>query len=145
MTDCPHFQLFCSTLRPGYIPPAPTTVRKHLLPAEFARCKVELQELLHSYNNLTVAADHWTDRRRRSILGITVVFPDGKCELLTIFEGGAERHTADNVAGHIKEALQRYGITERVAMLVTDNASNMVAARRLVVATKGLQHIIPFR
>lgn len=127
------------------MPPAPTTLRKRLLLAEFARCKMELQRLLRSYSNLTVSADHWTDRRRRSILGITVVFPDGTAEMLAVIEDSAEKHTADKIASHVIQALQRYDIKQNVGMLVTDNAANMAAARRIVVNTPGLQHVIPFR
>jgi hypothetical protein len=45
----------------------------------------------------------------------------------------------------IIKVLSDYKIAERVAMFTTDNCSNMVCARRIVVSTPGLQHIIPFR
>jgi hypothetical protein len=51
----------------------------------------------------------------------------------------------DNLARLIIKVLQDYNITNRVAMLTTDNSSNMVRARSIVVSTPGLQHIIPCR
>lgn len=50
----------------------------------------------------------------------------------------------DNLAALIK-VLQDYDIAQRVAMLTTDNAAAMVRARNIVVATLGMQHIVPFR
>jgi hypothetical protein len=51
----------------------------------------------------------------------------------------------ENLAKLIIKVLTDYNIAERVAMLTTDNCSNMVRARSIVVSTPGLQHIIPFR
>lgn len=51
----------------------------------------------------------------------------------------------DKVATLIIQVLEEYKIEKRVAMLTTDNSSNMVCARNIVVSTAGLEHIIPFR
>ena len=45
----------------------------------------------------------------------------------------------------IKEVLNNHQLQEKVAMLVTDNASNMVVARRLVIETTGFQHMLEMR
>jgi hypothetical protein len=127
------------------MPPCSTAVRTRLLVAEYSFCLQELQQRLQAASNLTVSADGWTDRRRRSILGITVVFTDGTAHLLSAVEHSAESHTAENIAKHITQVLQRHNISTRVALLVTDNAAAMAAARRIVVGTQGLQHVIPFR
>jgi hypothetical protein len=145
LTESPHFAQFCQVLRPGYIPPCRTAIRTRLLVAEYSFCLQELLKRLQAASNLTVSADGWTDRLRRSILGITVVFPDGAAHLLAAVEHSGESHTAENIAKHIVQVLKRHNITARVALLVTDNAAAMVAARRIVVDTPGLQHIMPFR
>ena len=58
---------------------------------------------------------------------------------------GLEGAIPDAIAKRIVEVLDSYKIKPRVAMLVTDNASAMAKARALVVASEGLQHVIPFR
>jgi hypothetical protein len=48
-------------------------------------------------------------------------------------------------AGVIKEVVDTHKLREKLAMLVTDNAANMVLARRLVVESDGFKHILQMR
>ena len=48
-------------------------------------------------------------------------------------------------AGIIKEVINKHGLREKLAMLVTDNPANMVKARRLVIQTDGFKHILEMR
>lgn len=45
----------------------------------------------------------------------------------------------------IKDVLVRHEIQAKVALLVTDNASNMLKARNLTIASVGYQHILEMR
>jgi hypothetical protein len=47
--------------------------------------------------------------------------------------------------GVIKEVVDTHKLREKLAMLVTDNAANMVLARRLVVESEGFKHILQMR
>jgi hypothetical protein len=145
MLDDPHFHNFCATLRPGYPVPCPTKARTRLLIAEYSLCMSMLHNRLQQEQHLTVTADGWTDRVKRAILALVVVFIDGSMALLRSLDHSAEEHTGDNIAKHIVKVLQDFNISARVAMLTTDNASAMVRARTIVVSTPGLQHVIPFR
>jgi hypothetical protein len=48
-------------------------------------------------------------------------------------------------SGIIKEVVDTHKLREKLAMLVTDNAANMVLARRLVVESVGFKHILEMR
>lgn len=143
--DCPHLHQFIHELKPGFPIPSVTCLRTRLLVHEYGFCLLFLLKKLNTASNLTVSADGWSDRLKRGILGITVVFPDGAKHLLRAIDLGAADHTAEEIAKRIVEVLDSYKIKPRVAMLVTDNASAMAKARALVVASEGLQHVIPFR
>jgi hypothetical protein len=91
--DNRHFHLFCETLRPGYMPVCPNTARTSLLPAEYAHCVQQLHNRLQQERNLTVTADGWTDRIKRAILALLVVFADGSKALLRSLEHSADDHT----------------------------------------------------
>lgn len=143
--DCPHLFSFCQLVRPGLLLPCRKTFSTSLLFAEYSFILSDLHRRLQLVDHLTVSADGWSDRVRRSILGVTVTFPDGNSMLLRAIDHSLEEHTAANISKHIVEVLERFDIKARVAMLVTDNAAAMAAARRLVVAEEGLQHVIPFR
>jgi hypothetical protein len=143
--DCPHLVSFCQQLRPGFLLPCPNTFSTSLLFAEYSFVLADMYRRLQLVDNLTLSADGWSDRVRRSILGVTGTFPDGTTMLLRAIDHSLEEHTAVNISNHIVEVLERFNIKARVAMLVTDNAAAMAAARRLLVAQEGLQHVIPFR
>jgi hypothetical protein len=88
-----HFHLFCGSLRPGFVPVCPTTALTSQLPAEYAHCVSKLHQQLQQSNNLTVTADGWTDRVRRAILGLMVIFPNGRKALLRALDHFADHHT----------------------------------------------------
>jgi hypothetical protein len=48
-------------------------------------------------------------------------------------------------AGLIKEVINKHELREKLAMLVTDNAANMVLARTTVVGSDGFKHILEMR
>jgi hypothetical protein len=48
-------------------------------------------------------------------------------------------------AGLIKGVVDRHKLQNKLALLVTDNAANMVLARRLVIESDGFKHIMEMR
>lgn len=95
--DNVHFHKFCEVLRPGFVPVCPNTARNSQLPAEYAHCVQQLHKKLQQEENLTVNADGWTDRVKRAILGVVVVFADGNKALLRSIEHSADDHTGAGV------------------------------------------------
>ena len=91
--DNVHLHKFCEVLRPGFMPVCPKTARISQLPAEYAHCVQQLHKKLQLEENLTVNADGWTDRVKRAILGVVVVFADGSKALLRSIEHSADDHT----------------------------------------------------
>lgn len=41
--------------------------------------------------------------------------------------------------------MEKHKLRDKLAMLVTDNAANMVLARRLVIGSDGFKHIMEMR
>uniref|UniRef100_A0A383VUA2 DUF659 domain-containing protein n=1 Tax=Tetradesmus obliquus TaxID=3088 RepID=A0A383VUA2_TETOB len=145
VVDCPHFAEFYQLLCPGYSPPCSTVIRTNLLVAEYSSCLQQLYKRLQAATNLTVSADISTRRNHQSCLEITAVLPDGSAGMLGAVHLPAEECTAEGIAQHIVQVLQRWEITARVALLVTDGDVAVAEAGRIVVDTPGLQHVIPFR
>jgi hypothetical protein len=48
-------------------------------------------------------------------------------------------------ADKIKDVMVRHEIQAKVALLVTDNAANMLKARQLTILSTGFQHILEMR
>lgn len=140
-TQLPHFGQFISLLNPGYKVPSVRTLRE-LLPNAYNAVLAKQQEKIDASGNLTLMADCWTDRSKRSVTAFYVAFPDRTMLMLNAVESSMEQHTAVFLKDEIIKAMELYRMKDKVAMLVTDNAANIKLARQLVVQEAGCKHII---
>ena len=89
-----------------------------------------LQKSFHLCDSLALTTDIWTSRATQAYVAITAHYITEEWKIqsyvLCTFEM-AERHT--NIATRIKETAEMWNIDgEHVGAVVTDNASNMLAA-----------------
>eukprot|EP00775_Hariotina_reticulata_P003312 gene3312-3588_t len=141
----PHFLSAVTVLRPGTCLPSSTTFRGPLLTKEFLAVKAKLKEKIQASENLTLTVDGWTNARKQSVLAFVLLFPDRTSMLLETKELSAESHTAETIADLIIKVISAHGIRQKLALLVTDNAANMLKARQIVVQTDGLLHVLEMR
>ena len=92
--------------------------------------KAELAEV--EYCALTT--DLWSSRTTQGYITVTCHFISSDWKLSSIVldtlpVDGA--HTAENLAAELMSVASEWGITDKIVCLVTDNASNIVAAVRL--------------
>lgn len=96
--NCPHVHAALRGLRPHYELPCPTTFKDNLS-KEYRGVKHKLQARLEDAQNLTLAADCWTDPAKRSVLAFLLHFPDRTTALLEVQEVSEDKHTAEMLAG----------------------------------------------
>ncbi|XP_005110616.1 zinc finger BED domain-containing protein 4-like [Aplysia californica] len=80
---------------------------------------------------VTLTTDIWTSRRTQAFITVTAHFMSPAWELMScVLETPriAEAHTAANIAVILAEVMENWRIRDKVVAIVTDNASNMVAA-----------------
>ncbi|XP_073036746.1 uncharacterized protein [Primulina eburnea] len=117
---------------PGYIPPSQYQLREPLLKGEVEKTKETLkkQEEEWENNGCSIMIDGWSDRKRRSIINFCV-----NCKLGTAFisskEASNEAHTAKYLFEYVTACIDRVG-AKNVVQIVTDNASNNMAAANLL-------------
>jgi hypothetical protein len=97
--DSPHLAAAIRVLRPGYQAPSPTLFRSSLLPKEYSAVMTKVQFKIKVAQNLTLAVDAWTDRRKRSVVAFLVHLPDRSCFLLETREASLDSHTGEYMAG----------------------------------------------
>lgn len=128
-----EFRKLINMLSPTYIIPSRKTVSNSLLPQmyelEVQRVKAQLQNV----SAVCLTSDGWTSRNNQSFIAITAHFLDPKKEiqLSSVLLGCtsfAQSHTADNLAAFMKDTIAEWGLSDRVAAIVTDNAANMKLA-----------------
>lgn len=129
------FQRFCEAVGqfgPGYMPPSQHQLREPLLKKEVERTKQSLKEQEDEWkkSGCSIMTDAWSDRKRRSIMNLCV-----NCKLGTSFlssiECSNEAHTAKFIFEYVDKYIQEVG-SNNVIQVVTDNASNNMAAAKLL-------------
>ena len=128
IVDGTGFQRFVHELNPNYQVPSRKTVshyvgmiydeQKQMVQAQMRGCPVAL------------TTDMWTSVASDPYMTVTAHFITDSwvlqsCVLMT--RATTDRHTGENIASHLNDVKQEFGICE-VSALVTDNATNMVAA-----------------
>ncbi|XP_076910441.1 uncharacterized protein LOC143568088 [Bidens hawaiensis] len=81
-------------------------------------------------NGCTIMMDTWSDRKKRSIMNLCV-----NSKLGTIFlsskESSDEAHTSEYIYEYVEACIKEVG-PENVVQIVTDNASNIMGAAKLL-------------
>ncbi|XP_039127035.1 uncharacterized protein LOC120263231 [Dioscorea cayenensis subsp. rotundata] len=116
----------------GYKAPSYNDMRVNLL----RDCKKECQLFIDSYRSqwancgCTIMGDGWTDQRQRTLINFLVYYPTGKSFVKSVDTSDILKD-ATNLCNLLMEIIEWVG-PDNVVHLVTDNASNYVAARRLI-------------
>ncbi|KZS14298.1 Uncharacterized protein APZ42_020380 [Daphnia magna] len=121
-------------LDPRVTLPSRTTKANTLIPREFKSAKAALFLELQSVTYVSLTTDCWPSRRMEPLMTVTVhSIVNGQLEsrvLVTCPTIGS--HTANNLSSKLETIASEWGITEKVVCVITDNASNIVAAINLL-------------
>ncbi|CAA0807048.1 hAT transposon superfamily protein [Striga hermonthica] len=110
---------------PGAKKPYQHELREKLLHEEVSDTKemLKLQENEWAKNGFSIMTDAWTDQKRRSIMNLCV-----NCSIGTSFleskEASSESHTGELIFDYVNSCI--------VVQVVTDNASNNMAAKNML-------------
>ncbi|CAM8936807.1 unnamed protein product [Rhodiola kirilowii] len=116
----------------GYKGPTQYKIRESLLKEEVDRTKelLKKQEEEWNKNGCSIMTDAWSDRKRRSIMNLCVNCPEGTTFLSSV-EASNESHTGQYIFEYVDKCIEEIG-PHRVVQVVTDNASNNMAAKGLL-------------
>ena len=106
-------------------------IMRSLLPDMYTTRAGEIKRELLQISHVAVTSDLWTSRT--VIIAITCHFVTSTWELkflvLALF-GLKKDHTAEHIAASFPKVAEEWGISRKVVAMVTDNATNIVAAVR---------------
>ena len=142
IVENPFFVDLLRTLCPGYYPPSRNTLSENMFNAEVAHVTTEMNLKIKNETNLTIGLDGWTSPRGQSLYAFIIITKDRKEYLHSVQNLSKHSHTGRFLADKIIEVIEEVG-AERVAGIVSDNASTMVLAKRLV--SERFEHIMPIR
>ncbi|KAJ0242554.1 hypothetical protein HA466_0205140 [Hirschfeldia incana] len=117
---------------PGWVPHTQYQLRETLLNEEKQRTIEKLKALEEEWDREGCSAmtDAWTDRKKRSIMNLCVNSRGGTC-FLSSKDASKDARTGEYIFSYIDKCIEDLG-AEKVVQVVTDNATNNVAAARLL-------------
>ncbi|KAF7142982.1 hypothetical protein RHSIM_Rhsim05G0095700 [Rhododendron simsii] len=133
--DNNSFAQFCEAVGQfgvGFQPPSQYKLREPLLKAEVERTKkcLKKQEKEWASTGCSIMTDAWSDRKRRSITNLCVNCKEGTT-FLSSKETSDESHTGEYIFNYVDKRIEEVG-PKNVVQVVTDNASNNMAAAELL-------------
>jgi len=117
-----------SILRPAYKPPTAYNLGGKLLQNEYERIMTETHQKINEAASLAIMTDSWTNIKGESIVNFMISTP--KPMFLKSLKR-ENKETGEFIAFHLKEIINEVG-KNKVILLVTDNASNMKAAWKII-------------
>ncbi|CAN1294472.1 hypothetical protein LINPERPRIM_LOCUS22472 [Linum perenne] len=121
---------------PGLKPPSQYDLRESLLKSEYARTKSLLKERDEEKekHGCSLMTDAWTDMKRRSIMNIVAHCAEGTSFIKSKDTSGIA-HTSDVIFDLVDNAIEEVG-ADHVVQVVTDNASNNMGAKALLLTKR---------
>lgn len=98
----------------------------------YETCLAQVQEELQlNAESVCLTSDIWTSSVNDAYLGLTAHYIDNNFNMKS-----AGAHTAENIKETVMRILEQFKLTEKVLIIVSDNASNMKSA----VERMGFRH-----
>lgn len=122
------FKAFVQELNPSYKMPDRKTISKSLVPAAYEECKANVISELKNVRHVTLTSDCWSSCAQDSFLALTAHFVTEDFRLESalldcqVTEGS---HTRFNLSRQIRNITDSFELSDKVVMIVTDNASNI--------------------
>ncbi|CAF2128590.1 unnamed protein product [Rotaria magnacalcarata] len=130
IVDHISFKNFMNDVDSKYKPIHRRDLTRSFLPTLYKQCTSKLQEICAQAKHVSLTLDIWSDRRMRSYFGVTLhtIIDDKYKTFLLSFERLEGKHTADKLSAEFDRIIQLYNLKDKIVRLITDNASNNLAA-----------------
>lgn len=131
-----EFKKFVNMLCPGYSLPSRKTVTNSLLPQIYNKTKEEVKLKINQSHAVCITTDSWTSINNENFVAITAHWCDDTngqlklCSNLLDCVVYDKRHTAVNLCEFLQKKLEDWEIENKISVVVSDNAHNIVAAIR---------------
>ncbi|XP_074549985.1 E3 SUMO-protein ligase ZBED1-like [Halichoeres trimaculatus] len=122
-------------IEPEYTVPTRKTITSRL-EINHRKMKEEMQRAFEGAEHVAITSDGWTSITTESYMTITCHYVDEGHLRCCVLQTCAleERHTAENLAAHLRSAICTWGLDNKVVACVHDNATNMVLANEALLA-----------
>lgn len=133
VVDDIEFRKLIKMLNPNYIIPSRKTVSQSLLPQMYEMTLERVKDQLKNVSAVCITTDGWTSMNNQSFIAVTAHFIDPKNEtqlssVLLGCNGFDEKHTSDNLARFLRNTVEEWKLSDKLACVISDNAANIKGA-----------------
>jgi hypothetical protein len=125
---------FFQKLRPSYKVPSRYALANTLLDKEDERISEQVAIKIAEAESVAVISDGWTNVNNSPVINFIIATPDPV--FLRSVTTDENRHTGDYIAELLIQVIEEVG-SQKVMAVITDNASNMKAAWKIITAKYG--------
>ncbi|XP_055634138.1 E3 SUMO-protein ligase ZBED1-like [Toxorhynchites rutilus septentrionalis] len=130
-----EFKKFIHLLNPSYTLPSRKTLSTGLMLATYNELVAKVKSEVLEAPAVCVTCDSWTSMTNTGFYALTAHFIDKNGTLKSYLLECSEftsRHTGENIAKWVSDVLRKFGIESKTIVIVTDNASNMKSAAKIL-------------
>lgn len=138
------FKFMIKTIEPRYVMPSRTYFTDTAVPELYRETKLKVGEAVANATRVALTCDHWTSRATESYATFTAHYITEEWQVQSqVLQTRVmhESHTAENIHATFHSVAQEWKLTLADLVIVTDNASNMLAAMQL---EENLTHVSCF-
>ena len=128
-TEGSGFRKLMAAIEPEYVVPGRKAVTARV-ERDHEEMVKKIKRELEGVSEVAITSDAWTSMTTESYTTITChAIIEGEIRSYVLQTCALEeRHTAENIAAHLKDAIAKWGLTNKVVACTHDNAANMVLA-----------------
>ena len=132
MVENPHWKNFFHAIRPSYVVPSRYKITEPLLDSEYDKIHIETLAAVSASDSAGLMCDGWSNIRNEAIINFVVSLP--KSIFWKSFHTELQSHTGEYIADEVLKVIEKIKreCGKMVIGVVTDNASNMKKAWRLI-------------
>ena len=137
--DSSSFRQVLEEAEPSYSMPSRKYVSNHLLPDRHNESLKHLMDSLRQVSQVSLTLDLWSNRQMKSFLGITAHFIHNfnLCSAMLACRRFRGSHTGESILHQYQSIVADFELNGKVHSVITDNASNMTKAFRLLEESQG--------
>ncbi|KAM9809120.1 zinc finger BED domain-containing protein 4-like [Syngnathus typhle] len=124
------FNALMKYVDPSFKMPSRKKIKEETITHMYTAFCNEVKRTLENAESVVLTTDMWTSRSTQSYLTVTCHFVHDWQMVEYVLEANCftEQHTAANISLALKRITDHWGITQKVAAVITDNGANVVAA-----------------
>ncbi|CAH2101579.1 unnamed protein product [Euphydryas editha] len=129
-----EFKNMYQMILPTYVLPSRKIISTRLIPKLYQATKEKVLQLTAEADAICLTTEGWTSSSNDNYIALTAHFINQDTTLKSVLLGCThfdEWHTSENLSAYLLKEVAEWGISNKIAGIITDNSANIVVAVHL--------------